>query len=190
MAKQQKMKHQLEQIKIENDYMLVSKTKQGVLRSPWYLRLSAWDVLQQIYQDSRCLNTAKRLIPNTLDMENHWQTCSWSRHCTLSRHCLLNFGFGLVLCLTSGPKQNVRNTLHPLVHSCHQLVPSVVSTSEFWVIRKFTNCFSLMHTLETNMDAKNWWFSGVSSISCREYCIPHTPHTPNSTTAIFKNPSW
>jgi len=34
MAKQQKMKHQLEQIKIENDYMLVSKTKQGVLRSP------------------------------------------------------------------------------------------------------------------------------------------------------------
>lgn len=124
------------------------------------------------------------------NMENHWQTCSWSRHCTLSRHCLLNFGFGLVLCLTSGPKQNVRNTLHPLVHSCHQLVPSVVSTSEFWVIRKFTNCFSLMHTLETNMDAKNWWFSGVSSISCREYCIPHTPHTPNSTTAIFKNPSW
>ena len=91
-------------------------------------------------------------------MENHWQTCSWSRHCTLSRHCLSNFGFGLVLCLTSGPKQNVKNTVHPLVYRCHQLVPSIVSTSEFWVRRKFTNCFSLMHTLETNMDAKNWWF--------------------------------
>lgn len=91
-------------------------------------------------------------------MENHWQTCSWSRHCTLSRHCLSNFGFGLVLCLTSAPKQNAKNSVHPLVHSCHPLAPSAVSTSEFWVIRKFTNCFSLMHTLETNMDVKNWWF--------------------------------
>ena len=92
------------------------------------------------------------------NMENHWQTCSWSRKCTLSRHCLSKFGFGLVLCLTSGPKQHVKNTVHPLVYWCHQLVPSIVSTSEFWVRRKFTNCFSLMHTLETNMDAKNWWF--------------------------------
>jgi len=33
MAKQQKMKHQLEQIEIENNYMRVSETKQGGLKS-------------------------------------------------------------------------------------------------------------------------------------------------------------